>query len=36
MREVIESDWKCFRAQLDSWRERCLSKVNEKFIEDGQ
>lgn len=31
MNEVIESDWKYFRSQLDTWRERYLSKVNQKL-----
>ena len=31
MNEVNESDWKYFRSQLDTWRERYLSKVNQKL-----
>ena len=37
MREVIESDWKYFRKNLEPWRERYLLQVNkdlEKFISD--
>ena len=31
MSEVIESDWKYFRSQLETWRERYLAAVNKKL-----
>lgn len=31
MQEVIESDWKQFRNQLESWREKYLFGVNKKL-----
>lgn len=31
MKEVIESDWKLFRSQIEPWRERYLAKVNKKL-----
>ena len=31
MSEVIESDWKYFRSQIEPWRERYLATVNKKL-----
>ena len=31
MYQIIESDWKLFRNNLEPWRERYLAKVNKKL-----